>query len=114
MGVRQIVRTNKRIVFMGTGTSNDIGVTASAFLDYGTTSGRFMGEGSGITNGSASIAKIVAGSEAFTVGMGNEVLFTGQGAGEYNFERFTLRPSSPDGTLDIVAGTGTVIVEVVL
>ncbi len=114
MPVRQIVKTNKRIVFLASGTNNDIGVTASAFLDYGTTDGRFMGEGSGIGNGSASIAKIVSGSNSFTVGMAGEILFTGQGPGEYNFERFTLRPASPDGTLDIVASAGTVIVEVVL
>ena len=41
MPVRQIVKTNKRIVFLASGTNNDIGVTASAFLDYGTTDGRF-------------------------------------------------------------------------
>jgi hypothetical protein len=46
--------------------------------------------------------------------MAGEILFTGQAAGEYNFERWTLRPATPDGTLDIVGGTGTVIVEVVL
>lgn len=114
MPVRQIVKTNKRIVFLASGTNNDIGVTASAFLDYGTTDGRFMGEGSGITAGSASISKIVSGSADFTVGMAGETLFAGKGAGEYNFERFTLRPASPDGTLDIVASAGTVIVEVVL
>jgi hypothetical protein len=114
MAARQIVKTNKRIVFLASGTNNDIGVTASAFLDYGITEGRVMGEGSGITNGSASISKIVSGSESFTVGMAGEILFTGQAAGEYNFERYTLRPVTPDGTLDIIAGTGTVIVEVVL
>lgn len=114
MGVRQIVKTNKRIVFLASGSNADIGVTASAFCDYGTTDGRIMGGGSGITNGSASISRIVSGSSSFTVGMANEVLFTGQAAGEYNFERWTLRPSTPDGTLDIIAGTGTVIVEVVL
>lgn len=114
MGVRQIVRTNKRIVFLASGPNADIGVTASAFCDYGTTDGRFLGEGSGITDGSASISRIVSGSNSFTVGMAGEVLFTGQAAGEYNFERWTLRPASPDGTLDIVGGTGTVIVEVVL
>lgn len=114
MGVKQIVKTNKRIVFLASGSNADIGVTASAFCDYGTTDGRIMGDGSGITNGSASISRIVSGSSSFTVGMANEVLFTGQAAGEYNFERWTLRPATPDGTLDIIAGTGTVIVEVVL
>jgi hypothetical protein len=114
MGVRQIVKTNKRIVFVASGTNTGIGVTASAFCDYGTTEGRFMGDGSGITNGSASISRIVSGSNSFTVGMAGEVLFTGQAPGEYNFERWTLRPVSPNGTLDISGGAGTVIVEVVL
>lgn len=114
MGVRQIVKTNKRIVFSAIGDGNTVGVTASAFCDYGTTEGRFLGDGSGITAGTASISRIVSGSNSFSVAMGSEALFTGAAAGEYNFERLTLKPVSPNGQMTINAGAGTVIVEVVL
>ena len=114
MGVRQIVRTNKRVVFLAAGDGNTVGVTASAFCDYGTTDGRFLGEGSGITNGTAAISRIVSGSNAFSVAMGSETLFTGAAAGEYIFERWTLKPVSPNGNMTINAGAGTVMVEVVL
>lgn len=123
MGVTQIVKTQKRIVFSASGTNNDIGVTATAFFDvaglsatYGSSQvGKILAQ-SGITNGSATISRIVSGSNSFSVGMANQILFTGQAVGEYNFERWTMRPIGvdPDGTLDIVAGTGTVIVEIVL
>lgn len=119
----QIVKTQKRMVWAASGTNNDIGVTATAFFDvaglsatYGLSQVNKILADSGITNGSASISRIVSGSNSFTVGMSNQTLFTGQAVGEYNFERWTLRPVgvNPDGTLDIVAGTGTVFVEIVL
>jgi hypothetical protein len=124
MGYEQIVKTQKRIVFSANGTNTAIGATTSAFLDvdgltntYGIPKGLQYVRESGITNGSPSISRIVSGSTAFNIQMSGHIVFTGQAAGEYNFERMTLKhPSSvnPNGTIGIVAGAGTVIVEVVL
>jgi hypothetical protein len=124
MGYTQIVKTNKRIMFSAYGTNAGIGATTSAFLDvdgltaaYGIAKGLQYVADSGITNGSPSISKIISGSNAFNVQMSGHIVFTGGAAGEYNFERYTLKhpPNvNPDGTIGIVAGSGTVIVEVVL
>jgi len=124
MGYTQIVKTQKRIVFSANGTNTGIGATTSAFLDvdgltaaYGISKGLQYVRESGITNGSPSISKIVSGSTAFNVQMSGHIVFTGQGSGEYNFERWTLKhpPNiDPNGTIGINAGSGTVIVEVVL
>lgn len=124
MGYEQIVKTQKRIVFSACGTNTGIGATTGAFIDvdgltnaYGITKGLQYVRESGITNGSPSISKIVSGSTAFNVQMSGHIVFTGQAAGEYNFERYTLKHPSgtnPNGTIGIVAGSGTVIVEVVL
>lgn len=124
MGYTQIVKTQKRIVFSANGTNTGIGATTSAFLDvdgltaaYGISKGLQYVRESGITNGSPSISRIVSGSTAFNVQMSGHIVFTGQAAGEYNFERLTLKhpPNiDPNGTIGINAGAGTVIVEVVL
>lgn len=124
MGYEQIIKTNKRIMFSANGTNVGIGATTSAFIDVdGLTATWGIGKGlqyvaeSGITNGSPSISKIISGSTAFNVQMSGHIIFTGQAAGEYNFERYTLRAPkgiNPNGTIGIVAGSGTVIVEVVL
>lgn len=113
----QIVKTNKRVVYATGSTVSNVGITASAFCDYGTTDGRLLGEGSGITNGTAAISKIVSGSSSFSVSMSNQIVFTGSAAGEYNFERYTLKPIgiNPTGVFGITVTTdGTVIVEFVL
>jgi hypothetical protein len=113
----QIVRTNKRVVYATGATVSDIGITASAFCDYGTTDGRQLGQGSGITNGTAAISKIVSGSPSFSVSMSGQIVFTGGAAGEYNFERYTLKPIgiNPTGVFGVTVSTaGTVIVEFVL
>jgi hypothetical protein len=113
----QIVRTNKRVVYATGATVSDIGITASAFCDYGTTDGRQLGQGSGITNGTAAISKIVSGSPSFSVSMSGQIVFTGGAAGEYNFERYTLKPVgiNPTGVFGVTVSTaGTVIVEFVL
>jgi hypothetical protein len=113
----QIVTTNKRVVYATGATVNSIGITASAFCDYGTTDGRQLGEGSGITNGTAAISKIVSGSPSFTVSMSGQIVFTGGAAGEYNFERYTLKPIgiNPTGVFGVTVSTaGTVIIEFVL
>lgn len=124
MGYEQIVKTQKRIVFSASGANTAIGATTSAFLNvdgltntYGISMGLQYVRESGITNGSPSISKIVSGSTAFNVQMSGYIVFTGQAAGEYNFERWTLKHPSgidPNGTIGINAGSGTVIVEVVL
>jgi len=124
MGYQQIVKTQKRIVFSAYGTNTGIGATTGAFIDvdgltntYGIPKGLQYVRESGITNGSPSISKIVSGSTAFNVQVSGHIVFTGQAAGEYNFERWTLKAppgTNPDGTIGIVTGTGTVIVEVVL
>ena len=113
----QIVKTNKRVVYATGSTVASIGITASAFCDYGNTDGRLLGEGSGITNGTAAISKIVSGSASFLVTMSGQTVFTGSAAGEYNFERYTLKPVgiNPTGVFGISVTTeGTVIVEFVL
>jgi len=113
----QIVRTNKRVVYATGATVSNIGITASAFCDYGITDGRQLGEGSGITNGTAAISKIVSGSPSFSVSMSGQIVFTGGAAGEYNFERYTLKPIGidPTGVFGVTVSTaGTVIVEFVL
>ena len=113
----QIVKTNKRVVYATGATVSDVGITASAFCDYGITEGRVLGQGSGITNGTAAISKIVSGSPSFSVSMSGQTVFTGGAAGEYNFERYTLKPLgiAPTGVFGITVGvTGTVIVEFVL
>jgi hypothetical protein len=120
----QIVKTNKRCVFATGSTWNNIGVTATAFFDldgltndFGITKGHALLAQSGITNGTASISRIVSGSTGFNVSMSGQIVFTGSAAGEYNFERYTLKPLgiNPGGTMGItVNAAGTVIVEVVL
>ena len=113
----QIVTTNKRVVYATGATVSNIGITASAFCNYGTTDGRQLGEGSGITNGTAAISKIVSGSPSFSVSMSGQTVFTGGAAGEYNFERYTLKPVgiNPTGVFGVTVSTaGTVIVEFVL
>ena len=124
MGYEQIVKTQKRIVFSAYGTNTGIGATTGAFIDvdgltttYGIAKGLQYVRESGITNGSPAISKIISGSSAFNVQMSGHIVFTGQAAGEYNFERLTLKhpPNiDPNGTIGINAGSGTVIVEVVL
>ena len=113
----QIVKTNKRVVYATGATVSNIGITASAFCDYGITEGRVLGQGSGITNGTAAISRIVSGSASFSVSMSGQTVFTGSAAGEYNFERYTLKPLGidPTGVFGIAVTTGgTVIVEFVL
>ena len=120
----QIVKTNKRIVYATGGTVSSIGITASAFIDfaalsseYGATQANEIMVQSGITAGTAAISKIVSGSSSFSVSMSGQTLFTGVAAGEYNFERYTLKPIgiNPTGVFGITVTTGgTVIVEFVL
>lgn len=124
MGYDQIIKTNRRIMFSAYGANTGIGATTSAFLDvdgltaaYGISKGLQYVRESGITNGSPSISKIISGSNAFNVQMSGHIVFTGVAAGEYNFERYTLKAPKgvdPNGTIGINAGSGTVIVEVVL
>jgi hypothetical protein len=49
--------------------------------------------------------------------MSGQIVFTGGAAGEYNFERYTLKPVgiNPTGVFGVTVSTaGTVIVEFVL
>lgn len=114
MAARQIVKTQKRIVYLVTGETATVGVTASAFCDMGTTEGRILAAGSGITAASAAVSQIMAGA-TFHIGMDGATLFAGAD-GHYAFERCTLHSAgaNPGGTAIIACTGGSVLVEFVL
>ena len=114
MAARQIVKTQKRIVYLVTGETTTVGVTASAFCDMGTTEGRTLAAGSGITAGSCAVSQIMAGAP-FHIGMDGATLFAGAD-GHYAFERCTLHSAgaNPGGTASISCTGGSVLVEFVL
>ena len=114
MAARQIVKTQKRIVYLVTGETTTVGVTASAFCDIGTTEGRTLAAGSGITAGSCAVSQIMAGAP-FHIAMDGTTLFAGAD-GHYAFERCTLHSAgaNPGGTASISCTGGSVLVEFVL
>ena len=114
MAARQIVKTQKRIAYLVTGETATVGITASAFCDMGTTEGRTLAAGSGITAGTPAVAYIMAGAP-FHIAMDGGTVFAGAD-GHYAFERCTLRSAgaNPGGTAAISCTGGSVIVEFVL
>lgn len=114
MAARQIVKTHKRIVYLVTGETVTVGITASAFHDMGTTEGRVMAAGSGITASSPAISNIIAGAP-FHIAMDGGTVFAGSD-GQYFFDRCTLRSggSNPNGQAAISCTGGSVVVEFVL
>ena len=114
MAARQMVKTQKRIVYLVTGETATVGLTASAFCDMGTTEGRALAAGSGITAASAAVSQIMAGAP-FHIGMDGATLFAGTD-GHYAFERCTLHSAgaNPGGTAIIACTGGSVLVEFVL
>lgn len=114
MAARQIVKTQKRIAYLVTGETTTVGITASAFCDMGTTEGRNLAAGSGITAGTPAVSNIVAAAP-FHISMGGLTVFAGTD-GAYFFDRCTLHSAetNPGGTASISCTGGSVLVEFVL
>lgn len=122
MAIKQIVKTQKRAVFLvgpsTSGAGSIIGLTASAYWNYsnsdGATAGEIAHRNGSITGGSAALSKVVCGSDC-TVEQKGEILFKVTGNGDFTFERFTIKSSTPGVTAAITTGAnGSAVVEFVL
>lgn len=120
MAIRQIVKTQKRAVFLvePSTSAGIIGLTASAYWNYSNSDGAKAGEiahrNGSITGGSAALSKVVCGSNC-TVEQKGDILFKVTGNGDFTFERFTIKSSTPGITAAITTGAdGSAVVEFVL
>ena len=119
MTTRQIVKTQKRAVFLTTpnSTGDIIGLTASAYWNYsnsdGATAGEIAHRNGSITGGSAALSKVVCGDSCIVEQKG-DIIFRSASNGDFAFERFTIKSSSAGITAAITTGNGTAITEFVL
>jgi hypothetical protein len=120
MTTRQIVKTQKRAVFLTSpnSTNDIIGLTASAYWNYsnsdGATAGEIAHRNGSITGGSAALSKVVCGHNV-RIEQKGDVIFQCTGNGDFSFERFTIKSASPGVTAAITTGPhGTTITEFVL
>lgn len=118
MSARQIVKTNKRIVYFVDSDGNNtkthtIGLTASAFYNLGSTEELKQSLVSGVTAGSACLSRVVAGG-ACVVDQRGEALFRTSLGGQYDFERFTVRSMTAGATAAVTVTNCSAIVEFVV
>lgn len=117
MPARQIIKTNKRIVFLVDSASSAtqiVGLTASAFYNLNNAEQLQQSLVSGITAGSACLSRVISGGQC-TIEQRGDILFrTSTVGGEFNFERFTVRSITGGVTAAISVAANTAIVEFVV
>jgi hypothetical protein len=118
MPIKQIVKTNKRIVYVAdapSSTTFTVGLTASAFYNMTNSEQVEQSKVSGITAGSACISKVVTTGQC-TIEQSGEVIFRHpvSASADLNFERFTLRSMTAGATAAITVNNATAVVEFVI